>query len=64
MVGPVSEGESVRGFGIDIPAGQAVQASFANPPREPRRKQGGPDEEGDGSVEDLEIVCHGDSSNA
>ena len=30
----------------------------------PRREQGGLDKEGDGSVEDVEIACHGDGSNA
>ena len=59
LVDPVFEKEDLLGFGVGIPAGQAFQASLAHPSRESSRQQGGSDEQGDGGIEDVEILCHG-----
>jgi hypothetical protein len=59
LVDPVFEKEDLRSFGISILGGQAFQAALAHPSREARREQGGPHQEGNGGIEDLEIVCHG-----
>ena len=56
---PVFEKENLLGFGVGIPAGQAFEASLAPPSREPSREQDGPDEEGNGGIEDVEILYHG-----
>lgn len=47
------------GFGINVVGGQWFQASPPNPSGEASRQQGGPDEDGDCGIEDVEIVCHG-----
>jgi len=40
----------------------AVEASSANPSGKPYREEGGSDEQGDGSVEDVEVFGHATSS--
>ena len=45
--------------GSSILCSQSFQAALAHPSREPRREEGGSDEEGNSGTEDLEIVCHG-----
>ena len=64
LVDSVFQEEDFLGFGIDIPAGQTFEVSLAHAPRETRREQGGSDEEGDGSVEDIEVLRHANSSKA
>lgn len=54
-----SEMMCLGGLGVGIHARQSFQASPANPAREPSGQQGGSDEEGDGGVEDVEVLCHG-----
>ena len=59
LVDSVFEEENLLGFGISILGGQAIEATLPHTPRESRREQGGPHQEGNGGIEDLEIVCHG-----
>jgi hypothetical protein len=60
---PVFEKEDLAGFGISILGGRAFEAALTDPACEACREQGGWNDEGDGSVEDIDIICHGDSSN-
>jgi len=45
LADPVFEKENLLGFGVDIPARQTSEASLAHASREPRRQQGGSDEQ-------------------
>ena len=64
LVDPVFEEENLLGFDIDVPGGQPLEASPANPSREAGCEQHGSDEQGNGGIDEVEVLCRGASSKA
>ena len=69
-VAPLSDYSNGRLYGRWIDADQPAEsirqqiAETRALSQEPSREQGGSDEEGNGGVEDVEILCHATSSEA